>query len=149
MSKWHGAGVWSMDKNILRFMFKNIWHIWRPVLDPLLVHDGPLGAPAFVKLAYCGGVIKNHKYTCYFSGIYLACKGLEIYQYGCVSICDICMNTMCFESLGIRCLIDEQLKIHGCVFSTVATDAKAPGHQNPQYWKFIVLGQFHTIILQL
>ena len=24
MSKCHGAGVWSMDYNILRFMFKNI-----------------------------------------------------------------------------------------------------------------------------
>ena len=25
-------------------------------------------------------------------------------------------------------------EMHGCIVSTVATDAKAPGHQYPQYW---------------
>ena len=33
-------------------MFKNIKHTWVPVLDPLLVRDGPLGVPAFLKLTY-------------------------------------------------------------------------------------------------
>ena len=33
MSKCHGAGVWSMEYIILRFMLKNIKHTRRPVLD--------------------------------------------------------------------------------------------------------------------
>ena len=41
-----------MDQNIFRFMFKNIEYTWLPVLDPGLVRDGSLGAPAFLKLAY-------------------------------------------------------------------------------------------------
>ena len=39
-----------------RFMFKNIWHTWLAVLGPPLVRDGPLGAPAFLKLAYWANV---------------------------------------------------------------------------------------------
>ena len=52
MSKCHGAGVWSSDKNILRFMFKNIKHLWWCVLVIRWFATGRLGAPAFVRLAY-------------------------------------------------------------------------------------------------
>ena len=52
ISKCHGVGVWSIDYNILRFMFKNISPIRLPALNPPLVRDGPLGVPAFLKLAY-------------------------------------------------------------------------------------------------
>ena len=48
-----------MDLIILRFVFKNIWHTWWPVLDPLLVSDGLLGAPTFVNLAYWTLVINS------------------------------------------------------------------------------------------
>ena len=33
-----------------------------------------------------------------------------------------------------RTLTLKHRETHGCVVSTVATDAKAPGHQYPQYW---------------
>ena len=36
----------------ITFMFENIYNTWRPVLGPPLVRDGPLGAHAFVKIAY-------------------------------------------------------------------------------------------------
>ena len=36
------------------FMFKNIKHIWWPCSGSPLVRDGSLGAPAFLKIPYCG-----------------------------------------------------------------------------------------------
>ena len=51
MSKCHGAVVWSIDKNILRFTLKNITHL-AACFAPSMVRNGSLGAPAFVKLAY-------------------------------------------------------------------------------------------------
>ena len=47
MSRYHNAGIWSMEYNILYFTFKNIWHLWRFVLVPCWF------PPAFVGLPYC------------------------------------------------------------------------------------------------
>ena len=53
MSKCNGADVLSMDHSILCFMLKKyIAHLVACSGTPL-VRDGPLGTPAFVKLAYC------------------------------------------------------------------------------------------------
>ena len=53
MSKYHNAGMWSMDQNISCFMLKNIWHLRRSVLVPCWpVRDKPLGVSAFLRLDY-------------------------------------------------------------------------------------------------
>ena len=71
MSKCHGAGVWSMNWNILRFTFYVQKHIAHLVAcsGPLLVRDGPLGTPAFVKHAY------------FHSVFYAACRNVTVYNY--------------------------------------------------------------------
>ena len=45
VSKYYSAGIWSMDKNILRFMLKNIWHIWQSVLVPYQFATSHFGHP--------------------------------------------------------------------------------------------------------
>ena len=48
VSKYYNAGIWSMDKNILRFMLKKHMAYLAVCSGPLPVRDQPLGAPAFV-----------------------------------------------------------------------------------------------------
>ena len=57
--------MWSMDKNIFRLKFQNISPTWLSALHPSLVHDGPLGAPEFLKLAYMiGGDMESGELIC-------------------------------------------------------------------------------------
>ena len=52
MSKYHNAGIRSMDLHILRFVYK-IYDTFGVCSDLPLIRNKLLGAPAFVKLTYC------------------------------------------------------------------------------------------------
>ena len=51
MSKYHSEGILNMDKNILRFMFKNIWYLEQTLITSP-DSDKPVGEAAFVRPIY-------------------------------------------------------------------------------------------------